>query len=496
MKKKKRSLDGSIRIAVVLSVAGVSILVLNSCSTWFQRADTFQSSFNDHSAGWLNMITIVTMLSGWLVTGAEWLRNHIDFRFKNDKGVEDKRPILPFLTIKGKSFFRRFTWKQAFNAADAIAKELLVATSKDFYLPTLIVGIGRGGAVFGSLISYELGEVPILALERQYKHFKAGRETKNAYPIRIPKAFLKHVLLVAGESHTRKTLKYFTDMLKGMGAEEIRNCVFYNQLLPEDQMASDVKIHYYGVSKKNDYIMPWQTEHSLHPSENEDDAKAQNSKIGSSVTDEENHVDSVESGFYCMRHAKTDANVDDVFIGSRTDCALNDEGKTQARNVGEYFKSIGVKFDIIYHGPMKRCIETASIISTIAGGKLSSDSRLSELDYGRWEGLTRIEIRDRYTVDYEKYCSDMSCCPTGSKESAIDVSERIAGFLQELKDSNATIGKNILVVTHKTAGRLLLQIAGHNPDGNFRDIPFDNAAIGYVSIKPDKISVILDNKQC
>ena len=43
---------------------------------------------------------------------------------------------------------------------------------------------------------------------------------------------------------------------------------------------------------------------------------------------------------------------------------------------------------------------------------------------------------------------------------------------------------------------ILLQRAGHCPGGHFRDIPFDNAAIGYVSIRPNKISVILDNKQC
>ena len=58
------------------------------------------------------------------------------------------------------------------------------------------------------------------------------------------------------------------------------------------------------------------------------------------------------------------------------------------------------------------------------------------------------------------------------------------------------MGKTVLVVTHKTAGRILLRKAGHNPDGHFRDIPFDNAAIGYVSIKSNKTIIILDNKRC
>ena len=480
----------------ILTAVCIIVLVLNACSTSFQQADSFQRSFNDHAEGWLNLVALVTLLGGWAITGFNWLRKHYEFRSKSSKDVKNKRSVLPFITINGKSLFRQFTWSKAFETAKDIAHRLTNEDSNDFYNPTLIVGIGRGGAVYGSLISYQLGELPILALERQYKHLEDGRETKNVYPIRIPKAFLKRVLLVAGESHTKETLKYFTNMLKGMGAGEIRNCVFYKQLLPEDQMAPDVKIHYYGVSRKKDYLMPWQTETSLHPSESNEDAEKQNEKIKHNVAEEENHFDSDESGFYCMRHAETDANKKDIFIGSGTDIPLTADGKDQARKAGHYFKSIGVTFDTIYYSPMVRCFETAREISSIVGGQLIPDKRLMELDYGAWEGLSRNEIESNYAEDYKRYCSDMSCRPTGSSESANDVSERIAEFLQFLKGTNATLGKNVLVVTHKTAGRILLQRAGHCPGGHFRDIPFDNAAIGYVSMRPNKISVILDNKQC
>ena len=482
-------------ISIILSMAGIVFYVLSSCSS-IQRADTFQRSFNDHAEGWMNLFVLLGTVSGWIVMLVTWLRQRFEFRKKDSKDVAKKRPVLPFLTINGKSLFRQLTWKQAFETADEITQKLLDVRSKDFFDPTLIVGIGRGGAVFGSLISYELGELPILALDRYYNHHKDGRETKTMYPFRIPKAYLKRVLLVAGESHTRETLKIFSDKLKEMGAGEVRNCVFYKQILPESQMASDVEIHYFGISRKKDYLMPWQTEESLHPSENKEDAEAQNNKIGRYVTEAENHFDSEESGFYCMRHAETEANAKDIFIGSRTDIPLTEKGIEQAQNVGRYFKSIGITFDTIYYSPMIRCYETAREISAIAGGQIVSEERVMELDYGKWEGLTRTEIESLYAEDYKRYCSDMSCPPTGSAESANDVSNRVVGFLKELIDSNATVGKQVLVVTHKTAGRILFQAAGHNADGHFRDIPFNNAAVGYVSIKPGKTSVILDNKQC
>ena len=316
------------------------------------------------------------------------------------------------------------------------------------------------------------------------------------YPFRIPKAYLKQILLVAGEAHTRNTLRIFTEEFLEMGAGEIRNCVFYNQQLPEERLAPNVEIHYSGICRKRDYLMPWQTEQSLHPSESKEDAEAQINKIARYVTEAQNHFDSEESGFYCMRHAETEANVNDIFIGSGTDIPLTEKGKEQARKVGSYFKSIGVSFNTIYYSPMIRCFETAREISAIAGGQLVPDDNLMELDYGKWEGLTRKEIESQYADDYKHYCSDMSCRPTGSNESANDVSARVADFLREIVDSNATVGKHVLVVTHKTAGRLLLRAAGHNPSGHFRDIPFDNAAIGYISITSDKTSVILDNKNC
>lgn len=497
MSKKPKHFPRAIFATAILSAVCIIILVLNACSSSFQQADTFQRSFNEHTEGWLNLVALLTLLGGWVITGITWLRRNFEFRTPDSSDdIKDKRPVFSFLTINGKSLFRQLTWREAKKSAKMIAEELLNVKSPKFYDPTLIVCIGRGGAIFGSMISYQLGELPILALDRIYNHMKDGRETKTMYPFRIPKAYLKKVLLVAGESHTRKTLKTFTEKLSEMGARDIRNCVFYNQQLPEERLDPDVEIHYFGISRKRDYLMPWQTETSLHPSESKEDAEAQNNKIARYVTEAQNRFDAEDSGFYCMRHAETDANKKDIFIGSGTDIPLTADGKDQARKAGHYFKSIGVTFDTIYYSPMVRCFETAREISSIVGGQMIPDKRLMELDYGDWEGISRSEIENKYAEDYKQYCSDMSCRPTGSSESANDVSERIAEFLQFLKDSNATMGKNVLVVTHKTTGRILLQRAGHCPGGHFRDIPFDNAAIGYVSMRPNKISVILDNKQC
>lgn len=320
-------------LPAILTIIGIAILVLNACSTSLQQADTFQRSFNDHAEGWLNLVTLLTLLGGWVIAGITWLRRNFEFKTPS-KDTQGKKPVFTFLTINGKSLFWQLNWRNAQKSAKEIAKRLLDVNSPEFYDPTLIVCIGRGGAIFGSMISYQLGELPILALDRKYNHFENGRLTKTMYPFRIPKAYLKQVLLVAGEAHTRKTLRIFTEKFLEMGAGEIRNCVFYNQQLPEERLDPNVEIHYSGISRKRDYLMPWQTETSLHPSESKEDAEAQNNKIARYVTEAQNRFDAEDSGFYCMRHAETEANAKDVFIGSGSDIPLTNKGKEQARKTG------------------------------------------------------------------------------------------------------------------------------------------------------------------
>lgn len=478
----------------LLVFSSLLVMLFSACSA-FEKVDVSMQSFNQHAEGFTTLVTIITLLGGWLITGIGWLSRHFMFRSNSSSDIKDKkRPVLPFLSINGKSLFRYLTWNKALKTSETIAKELLdVNNTEKYYDPTMIVCIGRGGAIYGSLISYQLGEMPILALDRSYDHKPDGRETKTMYPFRIPKAYLKRVLLVAGESHTRKTLKIFTSRLKELGAGEIRNCVFYNQILPPERLDADVEIHYHGVKDKKDYLMPWQTEQSLHPSENKADAEIQNSRIGRYVSEKDNRFDT--EGFYCMRHAETDANGRDQFIGSGTNILLSARGEAQAREVGRYFQRIGVNFDLVYCSPMTRCIQTANEVCRFTGGVIVPKEELKEFDYGEWEGMARTDIPTQYPAEYKQYCSgDLSFCAPGSNESLGDVRNRMQGFLKELVEDHK--GEKVLVVTHKTAGRLLYQLITPDTVESFREIPMANASIGFVSFVDGQKKIVLDNKTC
>lgn len=70
---------------------------------------------------------------------------------------------------------------------------------------------------------------------------------------------------------------------------------------------------------------------------------------------------------YCVfiRHGESTQNVAEE-LGTHYDInniKLTEKGKQQSRITGKFLKDIFKKFDIIYTSPIKRCIETANIIS-------------------------------------------------------------------------------------------------------------------------------------
>ena len=117
-----------------------------------------------------------------------------------------------------------YTWRDIENGVKDIREQLII----DNYIPTLLVGIGRGGAIVSSLISGNMikgRHIPFIALERKYNE-ERGMRKASLFDDVIFKKDLNRVLLVAGDVYTGGTAGVFIDFLEGLGAKEIRFCVF------------------------------------------------------------------------------------------------------------------------------------------------------------------------------------------------------------------------------------------------------------------------------
>lgn len=106
------------------------------------------------------------------------------------------------------------------------------------------------------------------------------------------------------------------------------------------------------------------------------------------------------------------------------------------------------KFDAIYCSPSLRCIALAEQINS----KFITDIRLTELNFGDWEGKTWDTVNQ---IQLQLWMDDFVnvCVPGG--ESMVQMHDRVKEFWQEL---TAKSEQKVAIVTHAGVIRLILAI--------------------------------------
>jgi broad specificity phosphatase PhoE len=154
---------------------------------------------------------------------------------------------------------------------------------------------------------------------------------------------------------------------------------------------------------------------------------------------------------FLVRHGATVLSAEDRFAGS-TDVDLSDEGRNQAGGLAK--RLAGEPLAAVYASPMKRTVETASIAAASHRLKLQKFDGLREIDHGRWEGLRRSEVENRFPDEYSSWEADpFTFAPTGG-ESGLNVLARALPVMRQMVVGHA--GETILVVSHKATIRLLI----------------------------------------
>jgi len=152
-----------------------------------------------------------------------------------------------------------------------------------------------------------------------------------------------------------------------------------------------------------------------------------------------------------IRHGATTLTAEDRFAGS-TDVDLSEEGRAQARALGERLASI--ELVALYASPLRRTMDTAGIVGTPHGLPPVPRDGLREIDHGRWEGLTRKEVEARFPEEYTTWEADpFTFAPEGG-ESGLAVLARSLPTLREIVVAHA--GHCVAVVSHKATIRLLI----------------------------------------
>jgi broad specificity phosphatase PhoE len=139
-----------------------------------------------------------------------------------------------------------------------------------------------------------------------------------------------------------------------------------------------------------------------------------------------------------VRHGETELN-DGTFLGRGRDPGIQDASAVPA---------IGANWAAVYSSPLRRAVETARALTPAAS--IEVDDRLSEIDYGKAEGLTLAELRASFPeipAAWER--GEDAAFPEGEDNGS--VLRRLRSFLATLNEASG----EVLVVTHNVVLRTL-----------------------------------------
>ena len=141
-----------------------------------------------------------------------------------------------------------------------------------------------------------------------------------------------------------------------------------------------------------------------------------------------------------VRHGET-VGESSIRYHGRNDVVLSQKGRTQAEALKE---SLVLDVDCVVASPLARAWQTATIL--MPERSIEIEDSFAEIDFGRWEGLTREEIAVLDPALFEVWQERPLEVEFPEGERKADFKRRVEGGLQRLLELPA---ESILVVAHK-----------------------------------------------
>jgi len=182
---------------------------------------------------------------------------------------------------------------------------------------------------------------------------------------------------------------------------------------------------------------------------------------------------------YLIRHAQTASSAVDSFNG-RGELDLTERGREQARKLGARLAS--VRFEAIYRSPLGRTGQTAALVAASPAARVLPG--LTEIDYGRWEGLSPEQARALDPGRYDAWVADPAALAPPGGETAAQVAERALQALEEIRSRHQG---SVLAVSHKATLRILGAALSGAPVAKYRlRWSQDECALNLVELRAGK----------
>ena len=185
-----------------------------------------------------------------------------------------------------------------------------------------------------------------------------------------------------------------------------------------------------------------------------------------------------------VRHGETEYNKTRRLQGQQQ-VPLNENGRTQAKQVVESLKHCGITITYIYCSSLIRARETADIINEYFSLSVSIDSRLDERNFGVWENQTYDELIERYPSLENHFGWRIWNYNPDQSETLRGLIDRTIEFLKDvIRKHNET--DTVLVVTHGGPVRAMLGFIRDLDEKEWMNVSIPNGTIFRVKFEDSK----------
>jgi len=182
-----------------------------------------------------------------------------------------------------------------------------------------------------------------------------------------------------------------------------------------------------------------------------------------------------------IRHGKTCDNLKKKYSGIR-DIGLTRAGRQEVKKIREKIK--GLKVDRVFCSDLKRSWQTAEIIFSNRTCKIIKNSHLREINFGKWEGLTYIQIVRKYPSTFKRWLKDPFSVNIPFGEKLSHFVRKIKNELKKIVDQNTD--KTVALITHSGVIRVILNTLQDIKRNDFWRLKINPGAVYIIEYK-DKL---------
>ena len=153
-----------------------------------------------------------------------------------------------------------------------------------------------------------------------------------------------------------------------------------------------------------------------------------------------------------LRHAQAENNTKRILAGRTEGVPLTKTGIEQAERIAKYLASIDIS--AIYSSPIERAKHTAEIVAKHNSLNYELDSRLTELDMGKFTCQPYEEIFAKYGNVFLKYYENDPAIAEHEIETFPQVKKRILDMVNYVVKKHKN--ENVLLVTHMDPIKIML----------------------------------------